>query len=200
MPPAPPAPPPRPSFRLRVAQQIVDWEARRDARGRLKVYRLPAADGGGTYEVAGVNDRYHPEEARHLKTLIETGKHELAEEAACHTIADYTDIVERWLPDPCSGPVSAFLRDCCWNRGPKGALRILQLSVGVADDGKFGPVTRAAVAEALEKPQSLIHRLRYFREQYERRIAPPVGERAKFWPGLVARWDAAERYALSLVP
>ena len=43
------------------ARRIVDYEARRDAEGHLKVYHLPSGDGGGEREVAGINDRYHPE-------------------------------------------------------------------------------------------------------------------------------------------
>ena len=56
----------RRDLRRAMAKAIVDFEARRDARGRLAVYRLPAGDGGGSYEVAGINDRYHPTEAAHL--------------------------------------------------------------------------------------------------------------------------------------
>ena len=59
--------------RLRMAKSIIDFEARRDAKGRLQVYKLPAGDGGGTYEVAGINDRYHPVEAAHLAQLVKAG-------------------------------------------------------------------------------------------------------------------------------
>ena len=46
--------------RLQIAASILEFEARRDKQGRLKVYRLPAGDGGGTFEVAGINDRSTP--------------------------------------------------------------------------------------------------------------------------------------------
>jgi hypothetical protein len=56
----------------------LDSEARRDKQGNLRVYNLPAADGGGSYEVAGINDRYHPEAASKLKQLIGDGKQQEA--------------------------------------------------------------------------------------------------------------------------
>ena len=54
-----------------MAKAIVEFEARRDAKGRLAVYALPAGDGGGRYEVAGINDRYHKAEVDHVVALIE---------------------------------------------------------------------------------------------------------------------------------
>jgi len=43
-----------PEMRRRMAAEIVDYEARRDANRHLKVYNLPEGDGGGRYEVAGI--------------------------------------------------------------------------------------------------------------------------------------------------
>ena len=45
-----------PEQRMRMAKQIVDFEARRDKKGHLQVYKLPAWDGGGRYEVAGTDN------------------------------------------------------------------------------------------------------------------------------------------------
>jgi lysozyme family protein len=180
------------AYRLSAAQFIVDAEARRDRQGHLKVYKLPRADGGGTFEVAGINDRYHPAVAHRLKTMIEAGNPDEAEESAQVYIAHYTDVVDLWTKVPA---LNVFLRDCCFNRGPKGALRILQLALDVADDGRFGPQTRAALALRSLSPGRLLLGLRTARETYEYRIAPPVGERAKFWPGLVSRWDKARVFA-----
>jgi len=42
-----------------MAADIINFEARRDKRnGHLVVYNLPKNDGGGRYEVAGINERY----------------------------------------------------------------------------------------------------------------------------------------------
>ncbi|NDD57299.1 MAG: hypothetical protein EBZ44_06235, partial [Verrucomicrobia bacterium] len=47
----------------------VKWEGRTDRQGNLVVYNLPSGDEGGTYEVAGINDKFHPGEARRLANL-----------------------------------------------------------------------------------------------------------------------------------
>lgn len=152
------------------------------------MYELPEADGGGGFEVAGINDEYHPEMARHLKRLVEEGMFERARVDAIEYMLKYTDKVTRWTG--VTG-VEAFLRDCAFNRGPKGALRILQLALEVADDGKWGPITEGAMRVAEEEPERLLECLRWAREVYEKRVAPPVGARKKFWNGLAARWDEA---------
>lgn len=182
------------TIRQRIAAQIVHWEARRDAQGRIAIYNLPSADGGGTFEVAGINDRYHPGVAKRLATLIRSGQHAAAETEAAAYIRSYTDVVKGWHP---SLAVEAYLRDTCFNRGPGGAAKILQQACGAAPDGKVGPVTRAraAVIPAAE----LLTALRTAREHYERRIAPPIKARAKFWKGLENRWDNALRFAQTLL-
>ena len=184
------------NHRLLIADFIVSVEVRRDKSGRLKVYPLPKADGGGTYEVAGINDRYHPVAAEYLKSLINAKKYNEAEAYIRNYLAEYTDIVTNWVNHPA---IEAFLRDCVFNRGPKGALRILQLAIGVADDGKFGSVTKSALDKALKNPSSLLVSLRNAREQYEIRVAPPVGARKAFWNGLVSRWNKALEFSQSLL-
>jgi hypothetical protein len=179
--------------RMEVAQWIVNAEARRDAQGRIRIFKLKPADGGGRFEYAGINDRYHPEALREIRALVADGRHLEAERYAVNYIAAYTDDVKLWRLLPA---MEAFLRDAAFNRGPKGALRILQLALGVADDGRWGPVTRGALEGAQEASAAvLLKKLRGARERYERRIAPPVGARAEFWPGVVNRWNNAERMA-----
>jgi lysozyme family protein len=177
-----------------AAKFIVDCEARRDAKGNLRIYTLPKADGGGTYEIAGINDRYHPQAALALATLIRQGKHADAEIAAQNFIQDYTDVVVGWHP---SRAVEAFLRDTAFNRGPGGAAKILQRALGVKIDGEVGPITKAAAAKV--PSAKLLLDLRKARESYELQIAPPVGARAKFWKGLQSRWDKTLKFAQSLL-
>lgn len=178
--------------RLQMAQWIVNAEARRDTKGRINLYRLPEADGGGTWEYAGINDRYHPAVLAKIIKLNKQANHAGAEKLAVEYIAGYTDVVQLWTQVPA---LEAFLRDCAFNRGPKGALRILQLALDVADDGRFGRITKAALKLAEDHPAELLDRLRKAREAYERRVAPPVGKRAKFWAGLTKRWNNAETFA-----
>ena len=175
---------------------IVGAEARRDKLGRLRVYRLPAADGGGTYEVAGINDRYHPQAAAKLRDLLAANRQAHAENFIRDYLLDYTSVVTKWTTHPA---IEAFLRDTAFNRGPRGALRILQLALKVADDGRYGPKTKATLQAALKHPGALLQSLRTARESYEIRIAPPVGARARFWQGLVSRWDKALSFAETLL-
>jgi hypothetical protein len=42
----------------RMWRRSVDFQARRHKKGHLQVYKLPAWDGGGLYEVAGTNEKY----------------------------------------------------------------------------------------------------------------------------------------------
>jgi lysozyme family protein len=189
-----------------AARFILLCEARRDTKdadhdgntAELVVYKLPRSDGGGTYEIAGINDRFHPDLAAKLKRLLDDNKDVEAEEAAVNYIAEFTNAAG-WSSIPA---IEVFLRDCCFNRGPRGAARILQLALGVADDGTVGPKTRGAlqkVEATVQSQQKFIVALRQARETYERKVAPPIGERAKFWKGLVNRWDSAANYAESLV-
>jgi hypothetical protein len=179
----------RAELRAKMAKSIVNFEARRDAQGHLRVYNLPAGDGGGRYEVAGINDRYHPQEAAKLRDLINAGRYNEAENYATEVIAEYTDVVSKWTSVP---EIEAYLRDCVFNRGPGGAAKILQMALGVNVDGGVGPETLSALRKAESDPARLLTALRVAREQYELRV---VGRRDKFWPGLVNRWNKSLDFA-----
>lgn len=179
--------------RLEMAQQIVDWEARRDAQGKLRVYKLPSNDGGGSYEVAGINERYDPTVAATLKCMVEGDKQEAAEKLAVTYIANQTEPVKTWSNDPA---IEFFLRDCCFNRGLKGAGKILQIAVHAEPiDGAIGPVTKAAIKKFDGRTVLLLARLRAARELYEEKVAP---NRPNLRAGLENRWDNALDVALNV--
>jgi lysozyme family protein len=186
----------RPPHEIDIGRHILDVEARRDRNGRLAVYKLPAADGGGTYEVAGINDRFHPTAAARLSSLIAKKKFSQAEAEAVEYILKYTDTPGKWARSPA---VESVLRDAAFNRGPTGCARILQMTLDVKVDGEVGPITLAALGRAEREPRAFLLRFREAREAYERQVAPPVGKRAKFWKGLVSRWDQATKFANTLV-
>ena len=81
---------------LDAARKTVDFEARKDKAGNVAVYQLPSGDGGGTFEVAGINDRYHPGEAARLASLPP----EQRAEAAAQYIRKYTAPVVDMMPQP----------------------------------------------------------------------------------------------------
>lgn len=169
-------------LRMQMARKIIDWEARRDSAGHLAVYHLPANDGGGTYEVAGINERYDPVALKKIVALLNAKKWQEAEDEAARYIVSNTDAAASWTNDP---GVEFYLRDCIFNRGARGAARILQRAVGVTDDGIIGPITKRAILKFT--PGDLLLKLRAARENYERNV---VGYRANFWAGLVNRWNA----------
>jgi lysozyme family protein len=177
-------------LRHRMAKVILDEEARRDKAGHLAVYPLPAGDGGGSYEVAGINDRYHKNDADKLVAMIHAGQFDQAEVYAIDFMAQFTDVAAGYAPGK-GADVEFYLRDCAFNRGPTGAVHILQIAVGVESDGVLGHLTRAAVAEM--STAQLLDALRPARETYER--SPPPGpnrdESSPFWKGLVNRWNKA---------
>ncbi len=173
-----------------MAKRIFDFEAR-IKNGKLQVYNLLPADGGGEYEVAGINNKYHPEEAKLLKNLIEAGNHQKAQQLAIGFIATYTDGVSVWTT---KNAVESYLRDCAFNRGPKGAALILQKALGVEQDGVIGQITIKALRETEKKDtKSLLLVLRTARELYEREKGRD--ETSIFWKGLVNRWNKALDFA-----
>lgn len=188
------------------AKHILDVEARRDSAGRLVVYPLPPGDGGGTFEVAGINDRYHRKQANRLRSLIESGEHEQAEQEAKDYLLAYTSGVDEWHPDEV---VEGFLRSCAFNRGKGGAAWMLQYALRYAfypalytgkRDMAVGKNTRAAAKNA--DAGTLLNALYGARIIYERTAVPGVKgkreESSKFWHGLYRRFTNDLLFAQSL--
>jgi len=180
-----------------TCQFILNAEARRDGNGHLVVYKLPAGDGGGRYEVAGINEKYDNAVVNQLVVLLNKKLPTAAEELALAYYATNTAAAALWTSCPA---IEAWLRDAVFNRGRAGAARCLQIALGLHVDGQVGPRTLAAVKDAEQDPRRLLRELHAAAETYERRIAPPVGKRAKFWRGLVNRWNARLEFCLSLLP
>lgn len=175
-----------PEQRQAIATFIYNHEAR-IVDNHLSVYMLPPGDGGGTYEVAGINDKNHPEEARALAQLIYDKKYDEAAARAQEYIALQTDSVTAWTTVVA---LEAMLRDCSFNRGGHGAARILQRALKVDDDGYIGHETKAALATYPGTSEDLLTAIRAAREQYERDVAHR-DESSPFWRGLAKRWDDA---------
>jgi len=187
------------------ARHTLNVEARRDAQGNLKVYPLPPGDGGGTFEVAGINDRYHPEMANRLRDLIRAGRPDKAEQAAIDYLDEYTNAVNGWHT---SEVVEGYLRCCAFNRGAKGAGWIFQyaLKYGFSPslykgelDGLVGPATKLAASKAAA--DRLLPALYGARIVYERTKTAWKGfrdESSDFWHGLFSRFTHDLVFAESL--
>jgi len=172
-----------PIQRTQMAHAIVDFEARRDSKGHLMVYNLPPSDGGGRYEVAGINERYDKPMCDQLVKLIRSGQYDEAEKEATEYIAKNTDPACKITTVPC---IECYLRDIIFNRGMVGCVKTLQHALRMrVVDGVITPngPTQQAMAQAEKDPDTLLTKLRAAREWYEREI---VGrdEDSIFWRGL----------------
>jgi len=173
---------PQPSGELPLPLQTVEWEGRKDKQGNLAVYKLPSGDMGGNFEVAGINDRYHPEAFKAISSLPAQER----AKAAAEYIQGYTaPLVER-LPQP----LQPFTQDLAFNRGLGGATKYIQqglnsLGQKVAVDGGFGPKTLAAINQV--EPRALMRAASDAQLQDEYKRAELDPNRRKFIPGLEAR-------------
>jgi lysozyme family protein len=191
--------------RLAMGKAIVEFEGRYKD-GKLQWYKLPAGDGGGEYEVAGINQKYHPAKAAQLKRLIDNAQHDAAEREAAAYIEEYTRGVLRFFPSPQAADanphIEFVLRDIGFNRGVKGAATVLQLALGVTPiDGIIGPMSYREFARQLEFPgaKNILERLTQARETYERNVfawkTQSRDESSKFWRGLSNRWTKCHEVA-----
>lgn len=178
----PTAPAQQPSGELPLPLQTVEWEGRKDKQGNLAVYKLPTGDMGGNFEVAGINDRYHPEAFKAISSLPAQER----AKAAAEYIQGYTaPLVER-LPQA----LQPFTQDLAFNRGLGGATKYIQqglntLGQKVSVDGGLGPKTLAAINQV--EPRALMRAASDAQLQDEYNMAERNPARKKFIPGLEAR-------------
>jgi lysozyme family protein len=165
--------------------------------GKLIVYSLPPEDKGGTFEVAGVNDKYHYTKAHEFRKLINEGEQVEAELGVARYIITYTEPVRKFFPSTqladAHPHIEFLLRDCAFNRGLKGAATILQIAIGMEGkdiDGVIGDESKKAFALWLEKSSYLALMITDAREQYERKWKRR-NESSSLWKGLASRWQKA---------
>jgi len=178
----PTAPAQQPSGALPLPLQTVEWEGRKDKQGNLSVYKLPTGDMGGNFEVAGINDRYHPEAFKAISSLPAQER----AKAAAEYIQGYTAPLVEKLPQA----LQPFTQDLAFNRGLGGATKYIQqglntLGQKVAVDGGFGPKTLAAINQV--EPRALMRAASDAQLQDEYKRAELDPNRRKFIPGLEAR-------------
>ncbi|WPX40499.1 putative peptidoglycan-binding domain-containing protein [Akkermansia sp. N21116] len=170
---------------------IIGNEARRDKNGNLTVYKLPAGDGGGTHEIAGINNGSHPQEFSKLKEMLDSGKYQEAEDEAQRYIASYTKPVGDVLQSAGvqSSGIDYFLRDMYFNGGEYGVARVVHRALGIPDSRKFGQGTIQAIKEYLSSHSEgdLLNALRDSREGLYRSIAANNPEKRKFLQGWINR-------------
>lgn len=174
-----------------TAALIIGNEARRDKQGNLSIYKLPAGDGGGTHEIAGINNGSHPAEYARLETLVKAGKHTEAEQEAKRYIMQYTQPVGNILQTAgvASSGIDYFLRDMYFNGGEYGAVRVIHRALGVEDSKKFNADTVEAIKNYLKThtEQQLLERLKNARERLYKSIAANNPDKRQFLSGWLNR-------------
>jgi hypothetical protein len=171
-------------------------ERQLDANGNLKVYNLPGNDGGGAFEIAGINVRYHASEARTLKGLIEQGQYQQAEQRAKSYIANYTNPVTSFsIQNP---GVEYALRDIYFNRGPGGANWMARRAAGVSPTKGMNDEARKQILTAQKNDTvGFLNRLKAAAEEYET-TQTGSGLRPNLIKGLRRRWEDRLRNSVTL--
>ncbi len=167
---------------INAGMKTVDFEGRKDKDGNLAVYKLPSGDMGGEYEVAGINDKYHPEAFKAISSLPPQER----AKAAAEYIQGYTAPLVEKLPQA----LQPFTQDMAFNRGLGGATKYLQqglntLGMNVRVDGGMGPKTLEAINQV--NPRALMQAASKAQLDDEYRMAEKNPDRKKFLNGLESR-------------
>ena len=165
-----------------AALKTIDFEARKDKQGNVQVYKLPAGDMGGNFEVAGINDKYHPDAFKRISSLPAQER----AQAAAQYVKEYTSPFVSKLPQA----VQPFAQDLAFNRGMGGATKYIQqglntLGQKVAVDGGLGPKTLQAINQV--EPKALMRAASQAQLEDEYRMAQRNPARKKFIGGLESR-------------
>ena len=182
-----------------VANNTINWEARRDKQGNLAVYDIPSGDYGGTREVAGITDKYHPEAFKRISALPPAQR----EKASADYVLEYTAPIANLVPEP----LKAQAVDLGFNRGPGGYTTLVQqglnaLGIPIKVDGAFGRKTLDAMNQV--DPEQLINATEDAYLRKERAMAEADPNRAKLYQGIVNRSNkrrqSATMYAKANLP
>ncbi len=168
-------------------ESIADFTFRKEAQlkgGKLAVYKPPAGDGGGAFEVAGITARYQPKEAAELKALVEAGRHQEAESKAKLFFAKRA---EPFIKHTNRAGIQLQLTDIVHNRGEGGLRSILQRATGMANEKDY-----QKLIETLNTDPQALEKLHKARVSYEMEVVDRGrASRAKFRQGLMNRFNAA---------
>lgn len=174
------------------SEGIIALEARRDKDGNLVDYSLSKADGGGTNEIAGINNKYHPEKYAELKALLDAGKHQEAEQKAKDYIIHYTQPAGDYLvTQGVNSPAAEYmLRDIYFNMGAGGMKNVLRRAFG-----------NKPIAEFLRthNEQDMLQQIYQARADYYAAIIRSKPQKAQFRKGWLNRNNKVFNTALELV-
>lgn len=164
-------------------------EARKDSKGRLRVFNPPSGDGGGSFEVAGITARYQPKESARLKSLIEQGRHAQAEKEAKDF---FRKRAEPFIKHTSQKGLQLQLADTVHHRGEGGLRRVLQRATG------SNIKSHSALIAKLDKDPKALAKFNKARIDYElQEVDRGQKSRQKFRKGLLNRFRQAHQAALN---
>lgn len=180
---------------------IMQQEVRRDKQGRIAVYYPPAGDGGGAFEVAGINVASHPQEAHKLKRLIEQGNYQEAEEEARRYYRAYTNHIAELLHTDegrqYDRGVELMVRDIALNSGPNRARAILKRALSLSDNASEDQV-RARLNSYESSDDELKIALYRERDKFYNSLASKNPRKRQFLNGWARRNREVLSYALTI--
>lgn len=180
-----------------IGRRIIDNEWSPDQRVRIN--KLPSSDGGGSYEVLGINEKYHPVMASYLAGLVQSGADDnLIRSLAASYVEQYTDevgMVFRGAGADSFG-LEQFVRDMHFNGGPGGGSSVLARALGVRNGGyrSLAGALRTFLREHGEA--ELAKRLKDARDGYYKGIAARKPEKRVYLKGWLNRSAAMYKEAL----
>lgn len=166
----------------------------------ISVHELPTADGGGEWEVAGINIASHPAQATKLRNMIKAGaSQEQLKESVFAYYKEYTQsVADAVNPITNSKGIELFLRDCAFNHGPAGALdRVLRRAINAPSDADMSKALQTYMAS--HSNTELLKALSTARANYYAGIAANNPVKQTFLKGWLSRNRTTTAQALSLI-
>lgn len=185
-----------------ASAKIISNEARFDKKGNLAIYKLPDGDGGGEYEIVGINQKNHSQEFNKLAGMLKDGKHQEAKEEAASYIDKKTSRVGELLQS--SGVqhdgIDYLLRDMCFNGGESFPARVIHRSLGIPDSKSFNGDTGEAISSYLQShsEEELLAVLKQGRDDLYRSIATNNPKKQKFLRGWLNRSESSYKEAMQM--
>lgn len=188
------------SLHERMAAKILNMEDYRvTGPESLRVTPLPSGDGGGKWEIAGICDGIEPEMFKAIKKELDQGNRDTAWTMCLDYVIENTDSAVTFGKTGVG--VEFMLRDIIFNMGKGGCIKVMQSRVGVKVDGAFGPITRKAWMDYINKTSevNVIKELDDSCRQRYYNIAKANPVKKKFLKGWMNRCDEREKFALKLI-
>ena len=165
-------------------------EARKDQNGNLAVFKPPSGDGGGSFEVAGITQKFQPKEAAQLKRLIQQGRSGEAEKQAKQF---FKKRAQPFVKHTSREGLKLQLTDTVHHRGEGGLRRVLQRATGSKARSS------ATLIRQLSKDPKALAKFNKARVDYElKEVDRGRASRVKFRRGLLNRFKQANIAATKL--